>query len=205
MGVLQLDAPVLDFWGWAFSSLGDNDLRGVFAEWLVGKLIGATLVVRQSWIPSDLVWIDPQGQPVAIEVKCSAYVQSWHDEASPPSRIVFSGLRNQILSLDGKALTSEQTYNADVYVFCLETCKDRRIYDALDLNQWEFYVLPRFILDEFKTRSMALSSVTARTAAVRPEHLQDAVQQAALRQRNTGVASTSEPPTTIDQSESAAT
>jgi hypothetical protein len=31
---------------------------------------------------------------------------------------------------------------ADVFVFAVQTCKDPGAYDALDLGQWEFYVVP---------------------------------------------------------------
>jgi len=34
-----LSATVLDFWQWAFSDLSMNNIRGVFSEWLVAKLL----------------------------------------------------------------------------------------------------------------------------------------------------------------------
>lgn len=40
---------VLDFWRWAFSNLQMNDVHGVFAEWIVAKLLNIPLSVRNSW------------------------------------------------------------------------------------------------------------------------------------------------------------
>ncbi len=33
------NGSLLDFWQWAFSDLAANNLRGVYAEWLVAKLL----------------------------------------------------------------------------------------------------------------------------------------------------------------------
>jgi hypothetical protein len=36
---------------------------------------------------------------------------------------------------------AEPEVRADVFVFSVQTCKDPQRYDALDLSQWEFYVV----------------------------------------------------------------
>jgi len=66
--VLQ-SASLVDFWTWAFSDLCDDDLKGIFAEWLVMKLLDIPSVRRLSWANSDI--ITPDG--VRIEVKASSY------------------------------------------------------------------------------------------------------------------------------------
>jgi hypothetical protein len=38
-GVGLSDASLLEFWRWAFSDLCDDDVKGIFAEWLVLKLL----------------------------------------------------------------------------------------------------------------------------------------------------------------------
>jgi hypothetical protein len=58
-GVELTDASLLDFWRWAFSDLCDDDVKGIFAEWLVVKLMGIPQVRRVSWANSDL--ITPEG------------------------------------------------------------------------------------------------------------------------------------------------
>ena len=51
-------ATVRDFWQWAFSDLCSNDIRGVFAEWLVAKLLNIDLrTMRDSWAHWDLVTV----------------------------------------------------------------------------------------------------------------------------------------------------
>lgn len=55
---------------------------------------------------------------VRIEVKSSAYVQAWTQKSL--SRIVFSRLKARRWD-PATGESSEATYNADVYVFCLQT------------------------------------------------------------------------------------
>lgn len=66
-------ASLLHFWKWAFSDLCDDDIKGIFAEWLVLKLLGIPSVRRVSWANSDI--ITPDG--VRIEIKSTSYWQSW--------------------------------------------------------------------------------------------------------------------------------
>lgn len=46
---------------------------------------------------------------------------------------------------------------ADVYVFALQACRDRKCYDPLDVGQWEFRVLPARVIREADTRSIGVA------------------------------------------------
>ena len=67
-----IEEIVLDFWQWAFSDLQANSIRGIFAEWLVAKLLDIPLTVRDSWAESDL--ITPES--IKIEVKTKAVLMT---------------------------------------------------------------------------------------------------------------------------------
>lgn len=48
--------PVIDFWQWSMSSLLDNTVRGLFAEYLVARALGVTHAgVRVEWDAVDIV------------------------------------------------------------------------------------------------------------------------------------------------------
>jgi len=66
---LEGEATVLDFWQWAFSDLCDDDIKGWYAEWVVGNLLGIATVRRISWANSDLI----ADGGVRVEVKSSAH------------------------------------------------------------------------------------------------------------------------------------
>lgn len=158
-------ATVLEFWCWAFSNLCDDDIKGWFAEWLVGLLLGLPLRPRISWANSD--HITPEG--VRIEVKASAYWQSWKlvdeggtaklVESIPVGKepaIYFGGLRasDSVLPMTGP---SQPLYKSDLYIFAFQNERDPAQWSALDLTQWEFYALTRDQLATVGTKSIGLS------------------------------------------------
>lgn len=134
---------IKDFWNWAYSDLLDNTQRGVMAEFLVysslkGKYPSPQAQTRANWLPFDVT--SPSGRH--IEVKSAAYLQSWTTDF--PSQIQYDIAPK--LAWDGHSYASEAKRNCDIFVFCLYTAltRDKSI---LDLDCWEFYVLPTSILD----------------------------------------------------------
>lgn len=67
------DLTVADFWSWGYSDLRENILRGVMAEFLVARALGAGQGTRVAWDNFDV--LSPAG--VRVEVKSSVYLQSW--------------------------------------------------------------------------------------------------------------------------------
>lgn len=148
---MGLDASVSEFWAFAMSDLRMNNVRGYLAEWLVAKAVGAT-TPRVEWDAYDVLSPDD----IRIEVKASAYVQAWNQTA--PSSISFTGLYTKTWTPE-TGYSETAGYNADVYVFCVQTAKSTDEYDALDVGQWEFYVAPAIQLVELGQKSMGLRTV----------------------------------------------
>lgn len=69
----------------AFGDLKANNVRGVFAEWMVAQLLGLQPKPRGSWDEYDILLEDGR----TIEVKARAYLQVWPSKADPPSVIRF--------------------------------------------------------------------------------------------------------------------
>lgn len=147
-----MDATVVDFWRWAFSDLRMNNVRGILAEFLVAKAVGATEAPKEEWANFDVQ--TPDG--IRIEVKASAYWQSWPQRG--PSKIVFSGLTARTWEDDG-SYSADRQIRADVFVFAVQACADSTKYDPLDVGQWEFYVLPASAIAETGARSLSLASL----------------------------------------------
>jgi hypothetical protein len=63
------DLGITDFWSWAFSDLSDDDLKGIFAEWLVIRLLRNKSIRRVSWANSDIIL----GDGLRVEVKATAF------------------------------------------------------------------------------------------------------------------------------------
>lgn len=119
----------------------------VIAEFIVAQALGIpTSGVRDEWAAYDLE--TPQG--IKVEVKSSAYLQSWAQRQ--PSNVIFSVRKARAWDPDSNRQAPVSTREADVYVFALLAHLDKATIDPLDLDQWEFYVLPTAVLNE-RTRS----------------------------------------------------
>lgn len=147
------DTTVLDFWRFAMPDLRMNNTRGLFAEFLVHQAVGSHKP-RVEWAGHDVETDDG----LRIEVKAGARLQAWEQRA--PSHIRFSGLRACAWSPEN-GYAEVKSYNADVYVFAVQTSLEHADYDPLDATQWEFYVLPRPAVAALGTDSVSLSTVRA--------------------------------------------
>lgn len=151
---------VQDFWRWAYSDVLVNTNRSILAEFLVGTALGVVDGVRKEWDAYDLKYRDHP-----IEVKASAYVQSWAQQR--PSAIKFDIAKKfpwfAVTNTYGKELIRTST----LYVFCLLTESDRASANPLDTLQWEFYVVPTQMIDEQfgDAKSLSLRSVQALATA----------------------------------------
>lgn len=146
-----LRATVRDFWAYALRDLRSNTTRGLLAEWLVSQAVGAT-THQVDWHEFDVLTPDK----VRIEVKSSAYLQAWTQKNL--SRIVFSRLKARRWD-PATGESSDATYNADVYVFCVQTATSHAEYDPLDVDQWEFYVASRRAIETLGYASVGLSTL----------------------------------------------
>ena len=148
-----LQASVRDFWRFAMSDLRTNNVRGYLAEFLVARAVGAT-GGRVEWDPWDVT--APEG--TRIEVKSSGYLQAWvQNKLSTPSFRVAPAYGWDEAS---GAWSTEQRFNADVYVFCLQTATTHEEYDPLDISQWSFYVAHRSLIEARAERQMGLATLS---------------------------------------------
>ena len=142
------DSTVLDFWRFAMSDLRMNNTRGYFAEYLVARAVGS-VEPHAEWDSYDV--LTPAG--VAVEVKSAGYLQVWRQQRL--SHIQFRGLSSKRW-MDGTGRATTRTHHADVYVFCLQTAQVHDAYNPLDVDQWEFYVLPVAVLLRLAQGSIGL-------------------------------------------------
>jgi len=143
---------VLDFWQWAFSDLCDDEVKGWFAEWLVGMLLKIPMTRRISWANSDLI-IGNRDRNLRIEVKSTAYYQSWKlldefgDAIEPKPLAVDARRKLRFPPLTARDATAPsnasdpQLHKSDLYVFALQNHTEHQSWNALDLSQWQFFLL----------------------------------------------------------------
>lgn len=155
-GASPLDVTVLDFWRWSSSDLVGNVSRGVLAEYLVARAVGATDAPRDPWAPYDV--ITPEG--IKVEVKSAAYIQAWNQRA--PSKISF--MVRATRSMTGDPVRDAEPFRrSDVWVLSLLHHVDQATLNPLDVSQWCFFVVPTWFLDQRvrSQHSITLASLEA--------------------------------------------
>jgi hypothetical protein len=142
-----------DFWGWAYSDLVGNTERGKLAEFIVSLAMHCTSGVSEGWGVFDV--LSPEG--IKIEVKTSAYLQSWGQTRI--SDIRFSVRETLAWYAATNTYAENAMRQADVYVFCVENCKEQDLLNPLDLSQWDFYPIATDVLNKAisKQKSVGLN------------------------------------------------
>jgi len=200
-GAPQDKASLLDFWSWAFGDLCDDDVKGIFAEWMVARLLDLPAPRRISWANNDLV----TRSGIGIEVKASAYWQSWkrinqngelkvdaEDVDHAKAKIRFGGLRARDSVSPALQTGGTRGLKSQLYVFCFQKHWRAAGWDAWQLDQWDFYVLDREQLErEGVGNSISLAKLKrlcgAMTAAEFKVHMQ--ARETALPPRSANTAS----------------
>lgn len=173
---ISSDTTMLNFWHWAFSDLCDDDIKGIFAEWMVGVLLRLPLALtrRVSWADSDFIL--PDG--TRIEVKATALWQSWklvnedgtlksvpNAATLDPNRIRFGGLQARMGASQTEMVADIPHFKSDHYVFCFQKQVSAVGWNPWDLGNWEFYM---FSQEELANQKVGTSVSLAALRKVRP-------------------------------------
>ena len=152
---IGINSSLMDYWSWAHSDIISNSERGKLSEYIVRCAVHSASTHRVEWDEIDLI----SEEGIRIEVKSSAYLQSWHQRN--PSTIQFDIAPKRGWSPETNLYDDKVCRHADVYVFCLLACRDKVKANPLDMHQWEFYVLSTKILDKMvpKQKTIGLSSL----------------------------------------------
>jgi len=96
---------------------------------------------------------------IKIEIKSAAYLQTWFQRAH--SSISFDIGQTRAYDSFTNQYEPEIKRQADIYVFCLLHFKDKTNLNPMNLDQWEFYILPTSVLNEkhLNQRKIGLSSL----------------------------------------------
>ncbi|GAB2593094.1 hypothetical protein [Spirosoma areae] len=125
----NLPVNLLNFWQWSHSDLLSNTLRGQLAEFIISTAIDLENTQRIEWDAYDLRTL----KGLKIEVKSSAYLQSWTQKKESLIRFGIS----ETLGWDAATNTYAPAVSrqADLYIFCLYTHKDKLTANPLNLDQ----------------------------------------------------------------------
>ena len=150
-----------------------NTVRPLVAEYLVGKALGCLQECgRREWAAWDHVY-----KAKRIEVKSAGYVQSWSPAKKSTIRFGIEVAKNAWCAEEEKYIGPGR--HAHIYVFALNTQQDRDLAALLDENDWQFYVLPVFKIDDLFGCQKVLGLAPLRKCAtpLNFDELKDAVDE----------------------------
>lgn len=143
---------LIHFWQWSVSDILSNATRGRFAEFIVGTAIGLECnSIRDEWGAYDLENRDG----IKIEVKSASYIQCWNQKDY--SAISFSIKPAKHWDAENGMSKGAAKRHADIYVFCLLKNKNQQSIDPMKLEQWSFFVLPTFEIDNYKRSQSSIT------------------------------------------------
>ena len=170
----SLGLNAVDFWTFQFSNIWD--LYEEVAEFIVNKALGMERPFNKNG--STLYDIDYNGK--RVEVKATAYYHSWRKEGEYSESRYFH--IDETVGQHNERANVPVRHN-DVYVFCLNTGKNKQDADPFEMSHWEFYVVPTSVINEKcghnKTISLGrLRSITPEKGIVPFSGLKEAVDSA---------------------------
>ena len=143
---------LLDFWRWSASDLLYNTTRGRFAEYIVGSVVRLKpKKLREEWGSYDLI----TEEGIKIEVKSSSFIQSWSQKNLSP--IIFSIKPTRYWNAETGIQDTEPKRHADLYVFCFLKHIFPSTIDPLKMEQWDFYILPTYRIDNYKRSQSSIT------------------------------------------------
>lgn len=176
----ETEYNLLDFWRWSVSDILSNATRGRFSEFIVGTAIGLNPEnLREEWDAYDL----KTEEGIKIEVKSAAYIQSWYQRKF--STISFSIKPARFWDSKTNQQQKAPKRHADLYVFCHLKHKEQSTIDPLKMEQWDFYILPTFRIDNYKRSqsSITLNSLRRLTDPKKYSELKNEIRKAYTEQK----------------------
>ncbi len=134
---------VLDFWRYQYSNIGA--LGGELAEFFVARALGINKAENLDyWTAYDISY-----RYKRIEVKSTQYVHAWNKtRVSEQRSFSIEPTRNAYWSYQ-KGNQKEYERQNDLYVFCLNQNKDITKNDPLCIDDWVFYIVPTYKINEY--------------------------------------------------------
>ena len=162
---------ILEYWQWLYSDI--YDLQDTLAEYIVAKALGKGEPDNTgSWTLYDISYREKR-----IEVKETSYFHSWQTDEETKSRVRTFGITKAYSEYQNN--TSKLERQNDLYVFCLNTGETKSDSNPLQLEHWEFYVIPTSVINDKcgEHKTISLSKVRKLTEKVNYSKLKEKVDE----------------------------
>lgn len=158
----ELDFEMVDFWRFQYSNI--YSLHGEIAEFIIARALGIKEAQNSEyWTLWDISYRNKR-----IEVKATAYYHLWNSNGKVSKQRVFGiAAANGSYDLE-KSGNADFCRQNDLYVFCLNKGETKENAYPLDMNNWEFYVVPTAFLNKHCTSNKTISLGKVRSFGFAP-------------------------------------
>jgi len=137
----ELDFGILDLWKSKYSNI--YNMQDVIAEFLVEKALGIDKAQNTDyWTLYDILYRDCR-----IEIKQTGYYHPWNENGKI-SNIRRFGITMANSNYEFEELENKFERQNDIYVFCLNTGETKEDSNPMNIDNWEFYIMPTKIINE---------------------------------------------------------
>ena len=157
----ELTFGMLEFWQSKYSNI--YNMQEVIAEFLVEKALGIDKAQNTDyWTLYDILY-----RNYRIEIKQTSYYHSWNKDGIVSKYRRF-GITQANSNYEEKNCENKLERQNDIYVFCLNTGNTKEESNPMNLNNWEFYIIPTSTINEIcgNNKTITLNKVKKLTQKV---------------------------------------
>jgi len=137
----ELDFGMLEFWCSKFSNV--YNIQEYIAEFLVEQALGIEKSHNtEYWTLFDILYKDYR-----IEIKETGYYHPWNENGKISEMRRF-GITKANSKYENKESSNIYERQNDIYVFCLNVGKTKETSNPLNIDNWEFYIVPTKKINE---------------------------------------------------------
>lgn len=137
----DLDYGIYDFWLYKYSNI--YNLQEIIAEFIIEKALGLDKSQNiDSWTLYDLKY-----RNYRIEIKETSYYHPWNEKGKISKQRIF-GITKANSNYDDSNSENRFERQNDIYVFCLNTGTTKEESNPMNLNNWEFYIIPTYVINK---------------------------------------------------------
>ncbi len=147
----ELGFDLTDFWRFHYSNI--YNAHGKIAEFIIARALGVLKAQNTAyWTLWDITY-----RKIRIEIKATAYYHPWNLSGNVSKQRVFGITKANgayDITISGN---SEYCRQNDIYVFCLNTGNTKETSNPLELNNWEFYIVPTSVINKSCSNNKTIS------------------------------------------------
>ncbi|MBO5476776.1 MAG: hypothetical protein J6A15_03360 [Clostridia bacterium] len=137
----EMDFGIVELWEQKYSNI--YNMQETIAEFLVERALGLEKSFNSDyWTLYDILYRDYR-----IEVKETGYYHPWNEEGNISLQRVF-GITKANSNYEDNTKENKYERQNDIYVFCLNTGKDKETSNPMNINNWKFYIIPTAVINK---------------------------------------------------------